>query len=291
VKSAVHDVIMRRRSVRAFDDRPIEAEVVDALLDAAANAPSGGNIQPVSVILVRDARARERLAAIVGRQPWVANAPLSMVFCLDFHRTKRWARLFEVDSSLEDAFQSFLIGYADVVCAAQNVVLVAEDLGLGSVYVGTIQSAIDDAREMLGTPQQVAPLLVLSLGYPKRIPTGIRKLGARAMAHEERYEDPDDDELREAFDTKYGAIDEDFERYLERAYVELVEAERQGEEAWPRVTRSRAKRLNVASNAQFLFELRYPSRALARGNRRIVESLGRAGFSMGLGDAGESDER
>ena len=131
------ELIMKRRSVRNFQSRPVPEGLLEKLLAAASNAPSGGNIQPLSVIVVRDPKRRVELADIVGGQPWVKNAPLSMVFCLDFYRIKKWASTFNVRFRGDQALVHFMIGHADIRCAAQAVVLLAESLGLGSVYIGT----------------------------------------------------------------------------------------------------------------------------------------------------------
>lgn len=161
-----YELIMNRRSVRNFKDQPIPQEIINQLIDAANNAPSGGNIQPVSIILIQDKENRTILSEMVGNQPWVKNAPLSMIFCLDFNRIKRWAALNNTEFKGEQALAHFLISYSDLMCAAQSVVLLAESLGLGSVYVGTIQSQMDEARERYSLPDFVLPLMILSLGYP-----------------------------------------------------------------------------------------------------------------------------
>jgi nitroreductase len=122
---------MRRRSVRNFKDDDVPGDVVEKLLAAANNAPTGGNMQPLSIIVVREAERRARLGEMVGSQPWVKNAPLSMIFCLDFRRLKRWAELAGVTFRGNEALSHFLIGYADVMCAAQTVViLVLRDAGV-----------------------------------------------------------------------------------------------------------------------------------------------------------------
>ena len=115
-----YELMMKRRSVRAFKEQEIPESVIEQLIDVANYAPSGGNIQPISIILVRSVSGRRRLAEIVGDQPWVKNAPLSMVFCLDFHRIKKWAELCQTDFRGERAVNHFLIGYADLMAAAQN---------------------------------------------------------------------------------------------------------------------------------------------------------------------------
>ena len=250
----LYGLLMRRRSVRHFQERTVSDDLLDRLLDAAANAPSGGNIQPLSVVVVRERERRVRLAEIVGGQPWVANAPLSLVFCLDFSRVKRWAKLSGVAFMGERALSVFLIAFADVMCAAQSVVILAESLGLGSVYVGTVLSRIDEAREHLRLPELVLPVMVLSVGYPKSIPTTIRKLDRTVIAHDEVYRSDSDEEIERAFSRKYGSIEENVEKYLERAFVEVVEADKQGDGDWVGWAREKMDELNIRNSAQFLFD-------------------------------------
>ena len=94
----LYELLMKRRSVRSFEDRPVPDEVIDKLVDAANNAPTGCNIQPLSIVTVQEAERRARLAQMIKRQPWVKGAPLSMMFCLDFWRLEH-ERLFGVGSN------------------------------------------------------------------------------------------------------------------------------------------------------------------------------------------------
>jgi FMN reductase [NAD(P)H] len=260
----LHDLLMKRRSVRRYQDREIPDEILEALLDAANNAPTGGNMQPYSIIVVRNAKRREALAELMGRQPWVRRAPVSLVFCLDFLRLSRWAELLGTEFKGERAFCHFLIGYADLMCAAQSVVILAEGFGLGSVYVGTVQSQIDDAREFFAIPRGVLPLMVLSLGYPKSAPKTIPKLNREVVVHHERYRSRSDDELKSAFEIKYGTFDTNVDKYLEKAFVEALEADEHLRPAWsdPEFIKREIRRLEIKNNAEFLFRFRYPNDAM-----------------------------
>jgi len=172
----LYDLMMKRRSVRVFEQREVPEAVIQKLIDAANNAPSGGNIQPLSVVLVQSTEGRARLAELSGDQPWIRNAPVSMIFCLDFYRVKKWAELCQTEFEGPKAINHFLIAYADVMAAAQNVVILAQSLGLGSVYIGSIFNEIDQIRVCYGMPEGVIPMMVLTLGYPKSIPKTMPKL-------------------------------------------------------------------------------------------------------------------
>jgi len=275
-----YEVMMNRRSVRNFKDQPIPQETINQLLDAANNAPSGGNIQPVSIILIQEKENRTILSEMVGNQPWVKNAPLSMIFCLDFNRVKRWAALNGTEFKGEQALAHFLISYADVICAAQSVVLLAESLGLGSVYIGTIQSCMDEAREQFSIPKFVLPMMVLSLGYPKSIPRTIPKLQPEVIVHREQYQSLSDDEIQQAFHQKYGNFNIKAEEYLEKAFIEAVEADKQGGEGWTEWAVSAMTKLEIRNNAEFLFKLRYPNDVMVKMNKHLFDSFKNAGFDF-----------
>ena len=276
----LYELVMKRRSVRNFKDQPIPQEIINQLLDAANNAPSGGNIQPLSIIIVKESENRAKLAEIVGNQPWVKNAPLSMIFCLDYNRVKRWAVLNGTEFKGDQAFSHFMISYADVMCAAQSVVLLAESLGLGSVYVGTILSYMDKAREQFSIPEFVLPMMVLSLGYPKSIPRTIPKLERDVIVHQEQYQPRSDDEILKAFDQKYGDFGVKAEEYLEKAFIETIEADRQGADGWTEWAVSAMTKLEIRNNAEFLFKLRYPNDVMVRMNKHLIDSFKNAGFDF-----------
>jgi len=276
----LYDLLMRRRSVRAFKDQEIPEPWIEKLLDVANNAPTGGNIQPLSIILVRSSESRKKLAELAGEQPWVKNAPLSMIFCLDFYRIKKWAEMCQADFRGERAVNHFLIAYADLMVAAQNVVILAESFGLGSVYIGSIQHEIDETRHFFEIPEYVLPMMLLSIGYPKSIPQSIPKLKKKAIVHHERYRKPEDHEIRQAFDEKYGAIDENIEKYLSRAFVEALEADKQETPKYLDRVKKEMKRLDIQNNAQFLFKVRYPTKVMVRMNQRLKQSIKNAGFEI-----------
>jgi len=276
----LYDLLMKRRSVRVFKDQEIPESIIEQLLDVANNAPSGGNIQPLSIILVRNPEGRKKLAEFSGGQPWVRNAPLSMIFCLDFYRVKKWAEMGQTDFKGEVAINHFLIAYADLMVAAQNVVVLAESFGLGSVYIGSIQHEIEETRNFFDMPLYVLPLMILSIGYPKSIPQSIPKLKKEAVVHHEKYRKPEDDEIRRVFDEKYGTIDQNMEKYLERAFIEALEADKQEMSTYLNRVKKEMKRLDIQNNAQFLFKVRYPTKVMVRMNQRLKESFKNAGFEI-----------
>ena len=275
---SVHDVIMRRRTVRSFLDTPIEKEKVQQVLDAAIQAPSGGNIQPISIIRIEKPEGRDKLAKLAMNQPWVAKAPLCFLFCIDFHRTGKWAQAEGASYGGEKALMSFLLAYADVFCSAENAVLCATSLGLGTVYIGMVLAAMTEIRKEFGLPDKVVPVVALCIGYPKKIPAGITKLPKAAMVHSERYEEKPPEELKRLYREKYGDLTADVKKYFERTYQEALEMNEQSRSGFTDKVARLMARMEVGNAAQLLFKVRYPEEAMKRMGESIIKSLREAGI-------------
>lgn len=277
---SVYDLMIKRRSVRVYKDQEIQQDLIDNLLDAANNCPSGGNIQPLSIITIQTTEGREYLGKMFGSQPWVKNAPLSMIFCIDFNRIKKWATISDVDFQGENALSHFLIAYADLMCAAQNVTMTAESFGLGSVYVGSIQGIMNEIRDHFSIPKLVLPMMLLCIGYPESIPNTIPKLERKVIAHKEKYNQLSDADIQQAYEDKYGDFDENLEQYFMKAYIEVIESSKQQGDRWLKLAKKRVKRLDIKNHAQFLFKLRYPSKAMVSMNKELIKSFRNAGFNF-----------
>jgi FMN reductase [NAD(P)H] len=154
----------------------------------------------------------------------------------------------------------------------------AEARGLGSVYIGTILSVTQSVREILETPQHVLPVMLLSLGYPKAVPSGIPKLPRHTMVHDERYQVPTEEEVLGWYEAKYGEIKGNIDKYLETRYVEAVEADRQDGVGWVKRVKEEMRRLEIRSNAEFLFKVRYPTDQMVELNGEMEQAFRDAGF-------------
>lgn len=200
----VLDALASRYSCRAFADRPIPDEVLDALLDTALRAASGGNLQPVSVILVKDPARKKALRALCDDQPFIETAAVNLVFCMDWHRYAVYTRAKEAPFVANRSFGHFLIALEDAVCMAQTVESAAFLCGIGSCYVGSVANYIRPVSDFLKLPDQVMPVLLLCLGYPKQEPKGsIPKLKRNMMVCEEAYTPYTREEIIAAYDEKF----------------------------------------------------------------------------------------
>ena len=195
-------LLLERASCRNFKKKEIPEEIMNVVLDAGVHAPTGGNLQPYSIIMIQSQETRNRLAEMCA-QRFIADAPVNLIFCIDWHRLERWARLEHAPFTARNSFRHFWISFQDTVISAQNICTAADALGLGSVYIGTIMDFMPEIRDICALPKGVLPVVLLCLGYPESSLLVRRKLGREVVVHGEQYQEIDDADLKEAFNEEY----------------------------------------------------------------------------------------
>ena len=190
-----------------------------AVLEAACQAPTAGNEQLYSIIVVRDQAKKDALAASCDNQPFIAKAPLVLAFCADVRRWRRGFALAGADPR-EPGAGDFLLAVEDTMIAAQNAVVAAHSLDLGSCYIGDILENCEEQARILGCPRWVVPVSVLVIGHPAPAQLRRRKPGRfplEGIVFENEYRDLPEDELRALLATKEGQTadaDRGFEEWL-----------------------------------------------------------------------------
>ena len=200
--NATIELLLERASCRSYTDDPIPSETLDLVLEAGVRAASGGNLQPTSIIQIESQETKDWLAEECG-QRFIAQAPVLLTFCIDWWRGKRWAELEMAPFSATRSFRHFWISFQDTIICAQNICTAADALGLGSCYIGTIIDLVPALCERLELPEGVFPVVLLTLGVPKRPPKTRRKLDPSVMVHQEHYHKLSDEELLAEFERKY----------------------------------------------------------------------------------------
>ena len=152
----VFDDIKKRRSIRFYTDEAIDEDRLKKLVEAAIWAPSAGNIHAWNIVIVQRKEDIEQLEAV---SPGVlGNLTTLMILCTD--KEKAYGRGGEVGRDV--------LSRMDIAIAAQNICLEATELGLGSCIIRSFnQNAV---AELLDLPENIMPELLVSLGYPRRIP-------------------------------------------------------------------------------------------------------------------------
>ena len=186
-----------RGSVRVFSDKPLENNVLDNIRAAASHAPTTGNMQLYSVVVSRRPEALGQLRKLHQGQPCVTGCQALLTFCADLRRFSRWCELRKADCGFDNA-GGMMTAVVDATIFAQQFVAVAEECGLGTVYLGTVMYDLQGFRRQLELPEGVMPLFSIAVGYPAAQPQPSDRLPLEAVVHRESYADPSDADI-EAF--------------------------------------------------------------------------------------------
>ena len=196
--------LYRRKSVRVFTDQPIEEDAVQAILRAAVMAPTAGNQQFYTILRITDPHLLSQLAASCDHQPFIAEGKLVLVFCAD---CLKWYDAFRAAGCepRKPGPGDLMLAVDDALIAAQNTVVAAESLGIGSCYIGDIMENIETQRELLGLPEYVFPAALLVFGYPtdqqKERPKP-QRVDLRYIVQENRYRRMDNAQLEKMLRSK-----------------------------------------------------------------------------------------
>lgn len=229
-----------RKSVRVFEDRPISEETKREILLAATQAPTAGNQQLYTILDITDQALKDRLAVSCDNQPFIAKAPLVLIFCAD---AQKWYDVYLEGGSAprKPGVGDLLLAASDTNIAAQNAVTAAWSLGIGSCYIGDIMERCEEHRQLLQLPDYVFPAAMLVFGYPtdhQLMREKPRRCDLKHIVHENAYRRMEGQELREmlthetaargfedwshAFcERKYNA---DFSREMGRSVAEYLKA-------------------------------------------------------------------
>ena len=144
------DIILKRRSVREFGDKPVPDEKLRRVLEAARLAPSAGNRQPWKFVVVKDSNKRKALAQAANNQVFVGQASIIIV-----------AVALMPERIMTCGVPSYAV---DLAIAIEHIVLAAVDEGLGTCWIGAFSQ--ENARRIVGVPDKYKVVTVMPMGYP-----------------------------------------------------------------------------------------------------------------------------
>ncbi len=205
-KNEVVKNLFERKSVRIFEDRPISPEDRLTILQAACQAPTAGNQQLYTILDITEPALKKRLSVTCDNQPFIADAPLVLLFCADcqkWYDAYRYAGCTPRHPSAGD----LMLAVEDSSLAAQNAVTAAWSLGIGSCYIGDIMEHCELHRELFQLPPYVFPAVMLVLGYPtarQRERTKPARCPLYSIVMENTYRKMDRDALYQMFSHKSG---------------------------------------------------------------------------------------
>ena len=207
--------LLASKSVRAYEDKPIPEDIKKTILLAAMAAPTAGNQQLYTIMDITDQKIKDHLAISCDKQPFIAKAPMVLIFCADL---QKWFDAF-VDNGCQPrqpGVGDLMIAVDDALIAAQNAVIAAWSFGIGSCYIGDIMEACEEHRELLHLPKFVFPAAMLVFGYPteqQKNKLKPNRFDLQYIVHENGYDRLNAADLGKMITEKIG--DQDYEGWLQ----------------------------------------------------------------------------
>ncbi|MEA1883664.1 MAG: nitroreductase family protein [Thermotogota bacterium] len=220
--NTIIESLMNRKSMRVFEKKEISQENKELILKAATAAPTAGNQQLYTILDIIDQDLKDKLAVTCDNQPFIATAPLVLIFCAN---TKKWYDAF-IEANAhpkKPGVGDLLLAVSDANIAAQNAVVAAESLGIGSCYIGDIMENREEHKQLLNLPDWVFPTAMLVFGYPTQQQLERQKpqrADMQYIVHKNTYQSLNGKQLREMFGNKTGSktYDEWMKAFCERKY-------------------------------------------------------------------------
>ena len=155
-------------SIRKFNEKKITDEQIQLIIESAMQGATAGNMMAYSIIKIRSKDTLSKLANSCDDQPFIANADLALLFVADNYK---WHKLYE-QRNISETFldykgpciSDFMLGLEDGMIAAQNAVIAAESLGIGTCYIGDIMENYEYHKELFNLPKYTMPIALVVMG-------------------------------------------------------------------------------------------------------------------------------
>jgi len=247
----VLDCLMNHRSIRKFKPDPVPEATIETILRAGIRAATAGSIQPYAFIVIDEPGLLKQISYIDG--------PLAIVAVVDQYRVKRYYELSDAPFYNNQAI-NLMISYWDATIALQNVVVAAESLGLGTVYIGMVLSM--NLQEALGVPEHVVPAGLVTLGYPDEEPELKPRLPLEAVVHRNGYQIPSDEDI--------AAWYQEGDTVWQRCF----------ENEWTEERRAKLIERGVTNRAQNWTIGHYTEEFTRNQSKGVLDNIRRAGFRL-----------
>jgi len=204
------NVIKNRTSLRKFTDQKIKPETKELLFECGILAPTAGNQMLYSMIDITKQGLKDELAVACDNQPFISKAPMVVVYVADHQKWFDYYKMNDIkgfcanrdDLSFEAPGESdLMLACEDAMCAAQNMVIAAESLGIGSCYIGDILENYEYIKELLNLPDWAFPISMLVFGYRDTEDQRkfVKRFDEKFVVFENGYKNLSEDDLKEMY--------------------------------------------------------------------------------------------
>ena len=178
---------LNHRSIRAFKEQALTKEEVELLVDVARHTATSKFMQAYSIISITDSTLKAAFAAI-SKQPYVEKNGHLFLFVVDYHRNVQLTKAQDRPAKLQGTADYFIAGLTDATIAAQNMVVAAESLGMGTVFLGSLHNDAQQIIDLLGLPEYTFPAVGLAVGWPNQEPQLKPRLPKEIIHMENHYQ-------------------------------------------------------------------------------------------------------
>ncbi len=198
---ATWELLSRRASCRAFDDRKPSMDELRTIAALALASPTKSDLQQRDILLVQAEDQLDKLKRCLTSQGWTAGAPVLAVFCAN-HRRQRRLHELRGHSFENDHLDAFFNASVDAGIALATFVIAAEAAGLGTCPISAIRNESATVSEILNLPDHVFPIAGLAIGYPAKPVEPSLRLPLSATVHTDRFSDDDEAAAVHAYDAR-----------------------------------------------------------------------------------------
>lgn len=245
-RNKVIQSLLNHRSIRRFTKEMVSEEDIETIISTAVRAPTAGNLQSYSLIVIDDFDKKKALG--------LSHVPLVVIAVADQNRNKKRFESSGAPFNFDKGINLF-VSYWDAIIALHNLVITAESIGLGAYYIGRILKM--DVADVLNLPQYVFPAGLVCIGYPDEKPELMPRLPLDAVVHRNSYHDPD----RKDIQRYYKHIDNTWD-------------------AMPSDRLEKLSRRGINNHAQMIAKNRYSEKSLQTEETGLAGNLERSGFKL-----------
>lgn len=221
------ETILQRKSLRVYSEKAISEDEKALIIRCAMRAPTAGNMMLYSILEVADQTKKDRLVTTCDHQPFIAKAPLVLIFLADMQRWYDYYEHCDVRELCRKNGSEFdlpqeadlMLASCDALIAAQTAVLAAESMGIGSCYIGDIMENYEIHRDMFNLSSLVFPVTMLCFGHYRengQNPAAIPRFPQEAIHFTDNYRRLGTEGLDAMFGERFGKQFKN-EKYLKNA--------------------------------------------------------------------------
>lgn len=193
------------RAHRKYSQRPVAPELLRLLLACALSAPSKSDLQQADVVHVADRAKIKAVADSIPDMPWIADAPVFLVFCGN-NRRIRQIGAWRGKPFANEHLDHFMNAAVDAAIVMTSFIRAAEAVGLGICPVSHVRNHPRDLSRLLALPDAVFPVAGLCAGYPAETGRVSPRLPLEVTVHVDRYDESGLREKIDAYDRRRHAL-------------------------------------------------------------------------------------